>query len=93
MFVMVILQGFCSVHNISGRFPSAFIWGVTSSIDKVFESLALNSGVENSFNLILFCTINDYGRRWRLYVAGYGIGVIRGEERDVKHWVNFHLRR
>ena len=93
MFVMVILQGFCGVRNISGRFPSAFVWGVASSIDKVFESLALDLRVEDSFDLILFCVINDYGRGRRLYVTEYDIGAIRGEERDVKHQVNFHLRR
>ena len=93
MFMMVILQGFCGVRNISGRFPSVFVWGVASSIDKVFESLAPDPGVEDSFDLVLFCAINDYGRGRRLYAAGYGIGAIRGEEGDVKHRVDFHLRR
>ena len=55
--------------------------------------MAPDSGVKDSFDLVLFCAINDYGRGRRLYAAGYGIGAIRGEEGDVKHRVDFHLRR
>ena len=85
MFVMVILQGFYGVRDISSHFPSAFVWGVASSIDKVLKSLAANSGVKDSFNLVFLCAVDNY--RWgrRLYAAGYSVGVIRGEERDVKH--------
>ena len=60
VFVMVILQGFCGVHDISSRFPSAFIRGVTSSIDKVLKSLAADSEVKDSFNLIFLCAVDNY---------------------------------
>ena len=85
VLMMVILQGFCSVRNISGHFPSEFVWGVASSIDKVFESLAPDLGVEDSFDLVLFCAINDYRWGWRLYTAEYSIDVIKSEEKNVKH--------
>ena len=76
VFVMVILQGFCGIRDISSHFPSAFIWGVASSINKVLKSLATDSGVKDSFDLVFLCAVDNY--RWgrRLYTAGYNVGVI-----------------
>ena len=73
---MVILQGFYGVHDISSRFPSAFIQGVASSIDKVLKFLAADSGVKDSFDLIFLCAVNNYRWGWRLYTAGYSVGAI-----------------
>ena len=93
MFAMVILQGFCGVRDISSRFPSAFVRGVASPIDKVLKSLAADSGVKDSFDLVFLCAVDNYGWGRRLYAAGYSVGVIRGEEGDVKHQVDLHPRR
>jgi hypothetical protein len=53
-------NGFLSMRQVLGRFPSVFAFAVAFPADKVLELTAVNTTVDDGIDLVFFFALNDY---------------------------------
>jgi hypothetical protein len=84
-------NGFLSMRQVLGGFPSVFAFAVALLADKVLELTAVNTTVHDGIDLIFFFALNDYRFRRGWFVKT--VVVPWTEVADVEDRIQVQVRR